>query len=54
MRRLRHGGASNALERTVAWRPDLLEGADLTPEERARAADLLRAREGAPKDEGGC
>ena len=45
---------SNALERTVAWRPDLLEGADLTPEERARAADLLRAREGAPKDEGGC
>ena len=45
---------SNALERTVAWRPDLLEGADLTPEERARTADLLRAREGASKDEGGC
>ena len=29
----------NQIERTALWRPDLLEGADLTPEERAWLAE---------------
>lgn len=32
---------ASAIERTVRWRPDLLETADLTPEERSRARELL-------------
>ena len=36
----------NAIERTCALRPDLLETAELTAEERAFASELLRAREG--------
>ena len=32
---------ADALERTCRWRPDLLPGADLTPEERVRAAELV-------------
>ena len=32
---------ANALERTCRWRPDLIAAADLTPAERARAAELL-------------
>ncbi len=34
----------NALERTALWRPDLLAGADLTPEERAFVEDFLSVR----------
>lgn len=33
---------ANALERTARWRPDLLETADLTPEERSRVLELLQ------------
>ena len=33
----------NALERTVLWRPDLLESARLTDEERLFAQDVLRS-----------
>lgn len=32
----------NALERTARWRPDLLEGAELTPEERAIVSRVQR------------
>lgn len=32
---------ANAIERTVRWRPDLIESADLTDEERAFALGLL-------------
>ena len=35
----------NALERTARWRPDLLEAADITDEERTRALELARAHE---------
>lgn len=31
----------NAIERTVRWRPDLIETAGLTPEERAYAQGLM-------------
>jgi tRNA (guanine37-N1)-methyltransferase len=31
----------NAIERTLRWRPDLLESAELTEEERAYAAELV-------------
>ena len=34
----------NAIERTCRWRPDLIETARLTPEERAYAQDLLSGR----------
>ena len=33
----------NAIERTCRWRPDLIETARLTPEERAYAQDILDA-----------
>ena len=33
----------NALERTALWRPDLLESARLTDEERLFAQDVLRS-----------
>lgn len=33
---------ANALERTARWRPDLLETADLTCEERSRVLELLQ------------
>lgn len=39
---------ANAIERTCRWRPDLLAGADLTDEERARAAELVQRFHGAP------
>ena len=32
----------SAIERTALWRPDLLEGADLTDEERERAREIAR------------
>ncbi len=38
----------SALERTCRWRPDLLEHADLTPEERSRADAYLARFHGAP------
>ena len=31
----------NAVERTALWRPDLLDGADLTDDERAFAQSIL-------------
>ena len=31
----------NAIERTCRWRPDLIEAARLTPEERAYAQEIL-------------
>lgn len=33
----------NAIERTCCWRPDLIETARLTPEERAYAQEILDA-----------
>lgn len=36
----------NAIERTALWRPDLLDGADLTEEERELAQGIVLAREG--------
>lgn len=43
----------SALERTARWRPDLLETADLTEEERAFARGLLReGREGTGECDG--
>ena len=33
---------ASAIERTALWRPDLIEGADLTDEERARAKEIAR------------
>ncbi len=33
----------NAIERTCRWRPDLIETARLTPEERAFAQEILDA-----------
>ena len=33
----------NAIERTCRWRPDLIETARLTPEERAYAQEILDA-----------
>ena len=42
---------ANALERTCRWRPDLIERADLTDEERERARELI-ARNAAGADEG--
>ena len=33
----------NAIERTCRWRPDLIEAARLTPEERAYAQEILDA-----------
>ncbi|WP_346696085.1 tRNA (guanosine(37)-N1)-methyltransferase TrmD [Thermophilibacter mediterraneus] len=35
----------SAIERTARWRPDLLDAADITDEERARALALARERE---------
>ena len=34
----------NAIERTRRWRPDLIETARLTPEERAYAQEILTLR----------
>ena len=36
----------NAIERTALWRPDLLDSADLSPEELARARAIARGGEG--------
>ena len=36
----------NAVERTAAWRPDLLEEAMLSEEERVLAERIIRTREG--------
>lgn len=36
----------NAIERTALWRPDLLDGADLSPEELAYARAVARGEEG--------
>lgn len=36
----------SAVERTARWRPDLLEGAELSAEERALALEIAREREG--------
>ena len=36
----------NAIERTARWRPDLLETADLSPEELTMAREVARGREG--------
>ena len=33
----------NAIERTCRWRPDLIETARLTPQERAYAQEILDA-----------
>ena len=32
---------ADAIERTCRWRPDLIDGAGLTPEERDRARELV-------------
>ena len=37
---------SNAVERTAAWRPDLLEDANLSEDERAVAERIVRLQEG--------
>ncbi|HBO61908.1 MAG TPA: tRNA (guanosine(37)-N1)-methyltransferase TrmD [Olsenella sp.] len=37
---------ASAIERTARWRPDLIESADLTAEERARALELAERGEG--------
>ena len=37
---------ASAIERTARWRPDLIESADLTTEERARALELAERGEG--------
>ena len=37
------GSRKNAIERTCRWRPDLIETARLTPEERAYAQEILDA-----------
>ena len=37
----------DAIERTCRWRPDLIAGADLTPEERERAGALIERYHGA-------
>ncbi len=43
----------SAIERTVLWRPDLIDTADLTDEERARAQKIaLRARRGEERPDG--
>ena len=42
---------ANALERTCRWRPDLIPHADLTPQERQRAKELID-RFHAPDSEG--
>lgn len=36
----------NAIERTALWRPDLLKGADLTPEELAFAREVIQRSNG--------
>ena len=36
----------NAIERTALWRPDLLKGADLTPEELAYAREVIQRSNG--------
>ena len=36
----------SAIERTALWRPDLLDAADLTPEERERARAIARGEGG--------
>ena len=43
----------SAIERTALWRPDLIDTADLTDEERARAQKIaLRARRGEERPDG--
>ena len=43
----------SAIERTALWRPDLIDTADLTSEERARAQKIaLRARRGEERPDG--
>ena len=43
----------SAIERTALWRPDLIDTADLTGEERARAQKIaLRARRGEERPDG--
>ena len=37
------GSRKNAIERTCRWRPDLIETARLTPQERAYAQEILDA-----------
>jgi tRNA (guanine37-N1)-methyltransferase len=36
---------TNAIERTLRWRPDLIETAELTPQERAWVDSIVRAEE---------
>lgn len=41
---------ANALERTCRWRPDLIETARLSDEERARAKELIACYHGTPSE----
>lgn len=45
---------ADALERTCRWRPDLIPVADLAPQERARAEELIERYHGAAENQDPC